>query len=258
MLDRGRYLVGGIAACGNCHTPKGPDGKPIADRELSGGAPMDSPVFHAIPANITPDPETGVGKWTDAEIVDAIRNGRRPDGTLIGPPMAIAFYRDMSDEDVKAIVTYLRQVRPVVNKTDASTYKIPLPPSYGPPVTHAPDVVRDDPVAYGRYLATGLGHCMDCHTPRVKGRADMARIGAGGNDYSAPGGGTVTSPNLTPANPDGIAQWSDAQLKTAIREGLRPDGSRLVRLMAFDWYENVDDADMNALVAFLRSLKPAK
>jgi mono/diheme cytochrome c family protein len=257
-LERGRYLMSGIVACGNCHTPKGPDGKPIVERELSGGAPIDSPAFHAIPANITPDPETGIGKWTDAQIVDAIRNGRRPDGTLIGPPMPIAFYRDMSDDDAKAIVVYLRQVRPVVNSLAKSTYRIALPPSYGPPVTSAPEVFRRDPIAYGRYLATGLGHCMDCHTPRVHGRSDMARMGAGGNDFGAPGGGIVTSANLTSANLNGVAKWTDAQLAAAIRRGERPDGGKLVRLMAFAWYEKIDEEDMGALVAFLRDLPPAK
>ena len=89
------------------------------------------------------------------------------------PPMPIAFYRGMSDSDVKAIVAYLRQVKPVSNKVEKSSYKIPLPDSYGSPVTSVPDVPHGDKVAYGAYLATGLGHCMDCHTPLVQGRNDM-------------------------------------------------------------------------------------
>src|SRR5579875_4184385 len=91
-LERGTYLMNSIVACGNCHTPKGPDGKAIADMELSGGDPIDSPVFHAVPGNITPDKETGIGNWTDDQIVNAIRNGKKPDGTIIGPPMPIPFY----------------------------------------------------------------------------------------------------------------------------------------------------------------------
>ncbi len=258
LVDRGAYLVTSIVGCGNCHSPKGPDGHAIPGRELSGGAPIDAPVFHAVPANITPDKDTGIGAWSDAQIIDAIRNGRRPDGTIIGPPMAIPFYRDMSDTDVKAIVAYLRQVKPIANRSGKSTYSIPLPASYGPPVTNVPDVDRADMVAYGKYLATGLGHCMDCHTPNVKGRSDMSRMGAGGDQFGAPGGGLVTATNLTPANQNGVASWTDAQVKTAIRDGVRPDGSKLVRLMAFDWYKHISDADMDALVAFIRTLKPAQ
>ena len=254
-LERGTYLMDSIVACGNCHTPKGPDGHAIADRELAGGEVLDTPVFHAVSPNITPDKETGIGTWTDDQIVNAIRNGRRPDGTLIGPPMPIAFYRGMSDSDVRAIVAYLRTVKPIHNTVAKSTYKIPLPPAYGPVVTSVPDVPRDDKLAYGKYLATGLGHCMDCHTPQVKGRNDMTRMGAGGNAFGAPGGGLVMSANLTPGNPNGIASWTDAQLKTAITEGKRPDRP-LVELMAFDWYKNMSRQDLDDLVAFLRTLKP--
>jgi mono/diheme cytochrome c family protein len=256
-LERGTYLMHSIVACGNCHTPKGPSGRALADQELAGGNAIEAPVFNAIPANITPDKETGIGNWTDDQIVNAIRNGKRPDGTIIGPPMAIPFYRGMSDTDVKAIVAYLRSVKPISNKTDKSVYKIPLPVAYGPVVTHVLDVPRTDKVAYGKYLATGLGHCMDCHTPQVNGRTDMSRMGAGGNTFASPIGGLITSANLTPGNPDGIAHWTDEQVKAAIATGMRPDRP-LVRLMAFDWYKNISPEDMDDLVAFLRTLPPVK
>ena len=258
-LERGKYLMNSIVACGNCHTPKGPNGKAIAGKELSGGDPIDAPVFRAMPGNITQDKETGIGNWTDDQIIDAIRNGKRPDGTIIGPPMPIPFYRGMSDTDVRAIVAYLRTVPAVSNKVEKSTYKIPLPPAYGPPVTHVADVPRSNHVAYGRYLATGLGHCMDCHTTyNAKGIPDLEhRLGAGGNPFGAPNGGVIISANLTPGNPNGIVGWTNQQVKDAITKGVRPDRP-LVRLMAFDWYQNIDSADLNDLVAFLRSLKPVK
>jgi mono/diheme cytochrome c family protein len=256
-LSLGKYLMQSIVACGNCHTPKGSHGSPVAGMELAGGFTINAPEFDAVASNITPDKDTGIGRWTDQQIIDAIRMGKRPDGSLIGPPMPIAFYRGMSDTDVKALVAYLRSVKPVHNVVAKSTYRIPLPPSYGSPVTHVPDVSRSDKVAYGRYLTTGLGHCMDCHTPLVKGRNDMTRFGAGGNMFGAPGGGVIASPNLTPANPNGIAHWTDAQVKAAITDGKRPD-RHLVPLMAFDWYKHMTNADLDDLVAFLRSLKPVK
>lgn len=256
--ERGAYLMRGIVACGNCHTPKGPDGQPLRGQELSGGVVIDAPgVFHTVSPNITPDKATGIGNWTDAQIINAIRNGKRPDGTTIGPPMPFDFYRDFSDTDVRAIVAYLRSVKPIHHVVPKSEYKIPLPPSYGPPVTHVADVPRSNPIAYGRYLAE-IGHCLECHTPMLpNGQLDMAKVGAGGQTLPAFPSGTVVSANLTPANPDGIAHWTNAQIKTAITTGVRPDGRHLVLLMAFDWYRNISSADLDALVAYLRTLRPA-
>ena len=256
-LERGAYLVNGIVACGNCHTPKGPDGLALPDQQLAGGLVIDAPVFHSIAPNITPDKATGIGNWSDEQIIDAIRNGKRPDGTIIGPPMPIDFYRNMSDTDARAIVAYLRSVKPIEHRVEKSTYKIPLPPSYGPTVTHVADVPMSNKVAYGHYLAN-IAHCMECHTPMSpKGELELTRIGAGGRELPAFPAGMVTSANLTPANPDGIAHWTDAQVKHAITGGVRPDGRRLVLLMAFDWYKHVRTADLDAVVAYLRTLQPA-
>jgi len=137
-----------------------------------------------------------------------------------------------------------------------STYKIPLPASYGPPITAVADMPRTDKMTYGKYLAD-IGHCMECHTPMAKGQLDFTRIGAGGREIEAFPSGVVTSANLTPANPDGMAKWSDAQVKAAITDGVRPDGRRLVLLMAFDWYKHIAPTDLDALVAYLRTLKSA-
>ena len=257
-LERGAYLMNGIVACGNCHTPKDASGHALSDQELAGGLVIDLPVFHAVAPNITPDKATGIGGWSDKQIIDAIRNGRRPDGTIIGPPMPIEFYRTMSDSDVRAIVAYLRSVKPIAHRVEKSSYRIPLPPSYGPPVVQVADVPPSNKVAYGHYLAN-IAHCMECHTPmKPTGQLDMARVGAGGRELPAFPSGVVTSTNLTPANPDGIAHWTDAQVKAAITGGVRPDGRKLVLLMAFDWYRTVRPADLDAVVAYLRTLKPAK
>jgi mono/diheme cytochrome c family protein len=253
-LERGKYLMSSIVACGNCHTPKGPTGD-VPGMELAGGFTVTDDAFTAIAPNITPDAETGIGKWTDAQIVTAIREGKRPDGSIIGPPMPIGFYRGMSDSDVKAIVAYLRQVKPIKNVVAKSKYNIPLPASYGPPVTSVSDVPRTDPVIYGKYLATSLGHCMECHSPMVKGVADMARAGAGGNKFEGPFGVAVSA-NLTPNPVHGLGKWTDAQIKTAITTGVRPNGDRLKPPMAYSYYAHISPADQNMLVAYLRSLKP--
>ena len=114
--------------------------------------------------NITPDPETGIGRWTDAEVALAIREGRRPDGSIIGPPMPIELYRGIADRDLAAMVAYVRSVPAVRNAVGKSRFDIPLPPTYGPPVGEVA-APADNPVARGAYLAGPVGHCIECHTP---------------------------------------------------------------------------------------------
>ena len=252
-LERGRYLMQSIVACGNCHTPQGPNG-PVAGMELAGGLRFEEPPFSAVAPNITPDKATGIGHWTDAQIVTAIREGRRPDGSIIGPPMPIGLYRDMSDKDAAAIVAYLRSAKPVVNKVEKSVYRMPLPPAYGPPVGQVADVPRSDKVAYGRYLAGPLGHCVECHsTPGPQGAPDLEnKLGAGGMVFSGPWGKSIAT-NITPTN---LARYSDAALKTVITTGVRPDGSRLKPPMGTAYCARMTAADLDALVAYLRALPP--
>jgi mono/diheme cytochrome c family protein len=156
------------------------------------------------------------------------------------------------------LVAYLRAVPPVRHQVEKSVYKIPLPPDYGPQVTSVRDRSPSDKIAYGHYLASSLGHCLECHTPRAAdGRLVMDKAGAGGQEIEVPWtGALVLTSNLTPANPAGMAKWTDQQVKTAITKGRRPDRA-LVQLMAFDWYQTISDADLDALVAYLRTLKPA-
>ncbi|MEE9240498.1 MAG: cytochrome c, partial [bacterium] len=182
LLERGTYLMNGVVACGNCHTPGSLVGRPDNSRELAGGYKWDEKPFTAYASNVTPDKETGIGSWTDDQIIRAIREGKRPDGSIIGPPMPIGQYRGLSDRDVRAIVAYLRSIKPVRNKVPKSVYRIPLPPAYGPPVKSVPEVPRTNKVRYGGYLAGPLGHCVECHTPFAKpGRRDYKnQLGAGG------------------------------------------------------------------------------
>src|SRR5690606_12657651 len=167
LLERGDYLMNGIVACGNCHTPRDENGNLIEGMELAGAFVIEEPGFRAYAPNITPDVETGIGSWTDEQIIRAIREGVRPDGRVLGPPMGFPFYRGISDRDIRAIVAYLRNVPLVRNEVPRSTYRIPLPPNWGDPVVSVPEPNKDAPVEYGRYLTHNLGHCTDCHTPLV-------------------------------------------------------------------------------------------
>lgn len=255
LLARGKYLMEGGVACANCHIARSDKSEPLYDKGLSGGMLFDDPAFKAYAPNITPDPETGIGKWTDAQLAKAIREGIRPDGSLIGPPMPIPFYRNLSDADLAAIIAYLKAQPPIKHAVAKSTYHIPLPPNYGPPVAHVTAPAQGGTRQYGEYLAN-IGHCMDCHTPRGKnGMLIMSRLGAGGQVIKWPDGSEAVTPNLTP-DESGLKSWSDAQIERAIREGIDKNGNPLRRIMAFDWYKNIDAQDMSALIAYLRSLKP--
>lgn len=252
-LQRGAYLMNGVVACGNCHMQFGPQG-PMPDQGLSGGMVFDEPPFKAFVPNITPDNKTGIGQWTDAQLAKAIREGIRPDKRVIGPPMPIEFYRKISDQDLAAIVAYLRAQPAVSHAVARSEYRIPLPPNYGPPVQGIQTPKASDRLAYGKYLAD-IGHCMECHTPRDdKGMLVTSKFGAGGQAFKGPWGVSV-SRNLTP-HESGLKGVSDAAIERAIREGIDHKGQPMKPPMAFAFYKNINAQDMQALIAYLRSLKP--
>lgn len=253
LLERGAYLMNGIVACGNCHTLPAADGADMA-REFAGGLRFEEEGFTAYASNITPDVATGIGGWTNDEIARAIREGIRPDGTVIGPPMPFEDYRHLADDDLAALVAYITQVAPVENHVPQSAYEIPLPPAYGPPVSDVAAPEPDDQIAYGEYLAT-IGHCFECHTPRVDGHLDMTRRGAGGNLFPGPWGVSVSA-NITADPRDGLGAWTDEEIVRAITEGVSRDGTPLFPPMGYGYYANMTPEDLAALVAYLRTIEP--
>jgi len=129
LLERGTYLVETITACANCHSPKDPKTAEVVEgMDYAGSFMAREEEFTVYAPNITMDVETGIGSWSDEEIIVAIRDGQRPDGSLVRPPMPSPFYRTMSDNDARAIVAYLRTIEPVKNVVPESEYHIPLPP----------------------------------------------------------------------------------------------------------------------------------
>ena len=250
---RGEYLVTGPAACGNCHTPLGAEGPDMA-KALGGRLVEENPAFTAYAPNITPGGR--VADWTDDELVRAIREGVRPDGSVIGPPMPFALYRGLSDDDVRSIVAYLRTVPPVEGQQPASVYHIPLPPSYGPPVETVPHPAEGATVEYGAYLAGPVAHCMECHTPHgPQGPLLDTQPGAGGFEFRGPWGVSIAA-NLTPHPGDGIAGYSDDELRTMITQGVRPDGTPMQPPMPYGYYARMTPRDVDAIILYLRSLDP--
>jgi mono/diheme cytochrome c family protein len=252
-VKRGDYLVNTIMTCGNCHTPKGPTGD-IMDKAFSGGLSWDEPPFKVTAPNITQDKTTGIGSWTDAQIKTLLRTGKRPNGVQIAEVMPTAFYGIITDGDMNSIVAYLRTLKPIANKVPDPIYKMQIPhatfPGSEKPYTEA---MLSDPVKKGFYLAT-IGHCMECHTPfGPKGKDFVGDLGKGGMEFPGPWGKSV-SRNITPK---GIGSWTDAELKRAITTGVSKDGSHLKPPMGFPYYAHMTDADLNNVIAYLRTV-PAK
>jgi mono/diheme cytochrome c family protein len=254
--ERGKYLVNTIMTCQNCHTPKGDRGAPIFDQDLSGGLSWDEPPFKVTAPNITQDKKTGIGDWTEAQIKGALRTGKRPNGVQLAEVMPTSFYGIVTEKDMDSIVTYLRTVKAVDNKVPDPIYKIALPHHFAPgadkPFT---ETDLNDKVKKGFYLAT-IGHCFECHTPMgPKGREFDTKYGAGGFDFPGPWGKS-TSRNITSSKTKGIGAWTDDEIKRAITTGVSRDGSHLKPPMGFEFYKNMTADDLDAIVAYLRTVPP--
>jgi len=258
-LERGKYLVEGILTCGNCHTPRGPKGVlDVSQRHAGGPQVWDTAEYTVRPSNITPDKDSGIGGWSAEQVKAATRDGKRPDGAQLSPQMPYGYYKIFTPADLDAVVAYVQSIPPVSRKVAPPVYKVKhmvvdIPPGAAQPM---PESAMKDPVKRGFYLAT-IGHCMECHTPMDKGHRDFKNaLGTGGEKFEGPWGVTV-SRNITPHKEIGIGAWSDEEIKRAITKGVRKDGFKLRPPMGFDWYATMTDADLSAIVAYLRSI-PAR
>jgi mono/diheme cytochrome c family protein len=261
-IERGSYLVNTIMACGNCHSPRDANGRTIADRALSGGLTFNTPAFVATASNITPDPETGIGSWSDAEIKRALIEGMRPDhgrlpGVALAAIMPANFYKALLSDDLDAIVGYLRSVKPIRNEVSDPVYKIPI---HRDPYPDAEagfgKTMFTDPVRRGAYLAT-IGHCMECHSAWSRGVSDFKTgLGRGGRDFSEAGLAGSKAANITSDRTAGIGGWSDQEIARAITHGIGRDGRTLKPPMAFANYAGLKQADIGDIIAYLRTVPP--
>jgi cytochrome c553 len=257
-VARGEYIVRSVAICGDCHAA---DPKKDKDGPLSGGMEFrDWRIGIARASNLTPDPETGLGSWSDAEIVRALRNGQSRDGRLIAPVMPYEWFHQMSDDDAFAVARYLRSLPPVhnaVKQEPSFAFKIgralflrPKPAM----TTAAPE--RAATAEYGGYLAQHVGLCGDCHTQRtgLLQKPDRNRLFAGMSH--PPKGFPAKPPNLTPDPTTGIGSWSEADFIRAMRTGVAPNGDKLKPFMPWPQLKRMSDDDLRAIYLYLRTLPP--
>jgi mono/diheme cytochrome c family protein len=272
-LARGAYLVGSVAACGSCHTTR--ESGRLADPELrdallAGGNVLEtsSPKMRIWVPNVTSDPDTGVGGWSDDQLARAIRDGVDEHGDFLSPVMPFGAFRHLSDEDVRAVVAYLRSVPKV--RQDRKPVKNEVPffvhvgldwfgaGRHGPAKgVQAPPPA--DRAAYGSYLFEVAG-CADCHSLGKRGPRGHDDRWLAGSDVPFPEGGKVWASNLTPDPETGIGRFTPGQVRQAIKDGLRLDGKKLAPPMddLARHYARMTDDDLDAIVLHLYSVKPVK
>ena len=258
LIVQGKYIFGAAGGCG-CHTESG---KPVN----SGGRKYDGPFGSVYSANITPDRQTGIGGWTDEQVVTAIRLGRRPDGERLIPVHPYTVFNGMAAGDLRALVAFLRSLPAVNRPNTAKQITMPLFESVFLPTWLAAFAPHEVPpqsaptsgLARGEYLVRAVGHCGECHTPRgVTYATDNTRFLAG--SAKGPDGDPV--PNITPDKDTGLA-WSEDQIAEFLESGLKPDGDVAQGLMdevingtgPLGGYKVLSKADRLAIARYLKSV----
>jgi mono/diheme cytochrome c family protein len=253
-LQRGDYLVHAVMHCMGCHSKFDAKANPpaLAPQEGSGQVLFEEGGLRIIAANITSDPDTGIGKWSDDAIARAIREGIAADGTTLFPAMPYEHFRHLSDEDLASIVVFLRSLPPAHSELPPN--KIPFPISrliqgVPQPVTEpVPEPDMSTPAKRGAYLVK-MATCTDCHTPRDPKFDPIPGMEmAGGNPL-----GEVHSANLTP-EASGIGYYDEALFVQTMRTG-SVRGRALNPFMPWWIFRNMTDDDLKAAFAYLRTLK---
>jgi mono/diheme cytochrome c family protein len=227
------------------------------ERQLSGGAQIfNEPQFSVKGSNITPDRETGIGKWSEADFKRAMTQGVRPNGVPLAMVMPFSLFKVLTPRDLDAVWVYVRSIPPVRNEVQHAVYKAeqksPVYPGADKPMTE--EDLRDR-VKRGLYLGS-IGHCMACHAGRKDDLPDFQnQAGKGGRVFKGPYG-TATAANITSHREKGLGAWTDAEIKRALLQSVSRDGRPLAPPMAqyARYYNRLTDADLDAIVAWLRSL----
>ncbi|MGH7306776.1 MAG: c-type cytochrome [Candidatus Rokuibacteriota bacterium] len=248
LVARGKYVFATAGGCA-CHTLA--DGAGLN----AGGTKFDLFIGVVYARNITPDAETGIGKWTDLQVTNAIRRGERPDGSKLFPIHPYKNLGNISDDEIEALVAYLKSVKPVKSAVPPRSLKIPVPALTVP---SAPKTAPRDGLARGAYLAAGAGHCTECHTPRrFDFSPDDAKFLAGG-----PGPQRTLAANITPHIDTGIGRWTEAQIARFMRTGVKPSGQEASSLMktvivgTSAGFKDLTEADAAAIARYLKTVPP--
>ena len=262
-LARGEYLTE-AAACFHCHSEHdftNPE-YPISPGRKGAGWEMPIPELGSmVSRNITSDPETGLGAWTDDEIARAIQEGVSRDGSALFPVMPYMNFRNLDDEDLASIVVYLRTVPPVRQVRPKSKLIFPLSilvKTMPKPIESHTTVARTTPESRGEYLVRTVAGCQDCHSPAKQGAPIPGLDLGGGSKFNDPGKNMepVHSRNIT-MDVSGIAHYDEGLFIQTLRTGQIP-GRTLTHIMPFSGYKNLTDDDLRDIFAYLKTVPPVK
>ncbi|MDB5360069.1 MAG: hypothetical protein JWO51_1366 [Rhodospirillales bacterium] len=259
LVARGEYLTR-AGGCFSCHTVPG-------NAEMAGGRALATPFGTFYTPNITPDRETGIGAWTDAQFLRALRQGIRPDGANYFPVFPYTSFTGVTDADALAIKAYLFS-RPPVHRPNRP-HDVAFPFSWrflqagwkllffsqGP---FRPEPAQDGTVQRGAYLVTSLAHCGECHTPRNRLGGLRSSLALSGTK-DGPDGKPV--PNITPDEATGIGKWDRGDIATLLKTGMTPEESKVkgaMREAVEDGLKYLSDADRDAIAAYLLTLPPLR
>ncbi len=263
-VTRGKYIFGAAGGCG-CHTePKGPAN--------AGGRKYEGVFGTVYSTNISSDKQTGIGDWSDEQMITAIRLGRRPNGERILPIHPFMSFNGMVADDLKALVAFLRSVPPVSRHNTPRKITVPMFESVFLPAWLMTFATKETPppaapvsgVARGEYLVRAVVHCGQCHTSRsaLTMALDNSRFLAGNQKKTGPEG--QAAPNITPDQDTGIGSWTEEQIVTYLGTGNRPDGDVAGGLMGENiqgtlaGFKDMSKADLQAIARYLKSIPAVK
>jgi mono/diheme cytochrome c family protein len=260
--ERGRVIFALAGGCG-CHsTEEGPVG--------AGGRALATPFGTFYATNITPDRDTGIGAWSDAEIIAAIRDGDARGKGVEAPVMPYYQYAGMADRDAQDLVAYLRTLPPVRRENREAEVSLPLArlayrgwrwlyaPRLSPPA-EAPS----EAVAHGRYLVDHVAICGDCHTPRNRFGAPEPDLYLAGT-AEGPDGDPV--PNITTDRDTGLGKWTERNFVQLLESGMLPNMDNVQGLMAevIDGvggglgYGQAPEAELRSIAKYLKTVPPVQ
>ena len=256
---RGEYVFR-MAGCASCHTSRKKGAQPLA-----GGLPIKTKFGAFVVPNITPDKETGIGRWTETDFIRAMTLGLSPDGRHYYPAFPYTSYTRMTLLDLRDMWAYLKTVKAVRSKAASHDLEFPynLRPGLGvwkvfffTPGRYRPDPAKSAEWNRGAYIATGAAHCGECHTPRnFAGAPDETRHMAG----NAEGADGEVVPNITPHKKDGIGGWSKDDIVLMLESGVIPSGDAVGGSMGHvveNGTAKLTAKDREAIAVYLLSLKP--
>lgn len=259
IIAKGRHIVLGPGHCVDCHsTIKNVDSilKLGQEPTLTGGKTFDLPFGKFYTRNLTPDVETGIGGMTDGEIGRVLRYSVKKNGESVLPFMP---FQNMSDEDLTAVVSYLRSLKPVKNKVPDHDYNVlgkvikaflikPMKPTE--PLQTA--VKEDTTATYGKHLVMAVANCNECHTKRNSIGDYVGKPLAGGTKFEEEGKPTLISPNLTPHPSGRIYGWTKEAFIQRFRMG------KLIPYSHMPWesFGRMTDTELKAIYNYLMTLEP--